>query len=117
MSSQLRNVTEIREKLVKRKQELDEELSAMSREPLRDFQVQDSGDQAMSSTMELLRTSLQDTEVAEYKRIIEAIKKIDEGTYGICIDCSGAISAKRLELYPNASRCLACQELFEEQGF
>ena len=116
MSEEKNNLEKIREQLLERKRELDENLSTMSREHLSDFQVQDPGDQALSSTLEALRSSFQDTEVAEYKRILEALKKIDEGTYGTCIDCGEPISEKRLSLYPNVLRCLACQEAFEEMG-
>ena len=81
-----------------------------------DDQVQDPGDQAATSTMEALQVSLQDAEVGEYNRIVDALAKIENGTYGICVDCDNAIAEKRLKSYPNASRCVGCQELFEEHG-
>lgn len=96
-------------------QDLEEQLKMLSTEKITDDQVQDPGDQALSSTMENLRTSLQDTELQEFKRIEQALKKIDDGTYGICIDCGGDISEKRLNSYPNAARCLRCQEAFEDK--
>ena len=106
----------IKKELVVRKQELEEQLTNLSTEQISDGQVQDAGDQALSSVMESLRASLQDAEVGEYKMIIKAIDMIDKGTYGICEDCSKAISPKRLKLIPNAVRCLICQEAFEESG-
>lgn len=104
---------EIREELLKRQAELEEDLVRLSREKLTDDQVQDSGDQAFSLTMEALRSSLQNTENEEYNRIVKALEAIDNGTYGICIDCDGEISEKRLKHYPNASRCITCQEVAE----
>jgi DnaK suppressor protein len=86
----------------------------MAREKVSDDQVQDPGDQALSSTMEALKLSFQDTEMEECNRIVLALKKIDDGTYGICADCSAPIAEKRLKSYPNAARCLMCQEMFEE---
>jgi len=106
----------VRGKLLERKSELEAAIRRLSQERVTDDQVQDPGDQAVSSTMESLQVSLQDAEVGEYNRIIDALAKIDAGTYGVCIDCGNAISEKRLKSYPNASRCVACQELFEEQG-
>jgi len=97
-----------------RKQELEEQLTNLSTEQISDGQVQDIGDQALSSIMESLRASLQDTEVDEYRRIVKALEMIEKGTYGICEDCNLAISEKRLKLIPNAVRCLMCQEAFEE---
>jgi DnaK suppressor protein len=64
--------------------------------------------------MESLRSSLQDTRIDEFNRIVKALKMIEEGIYGICADCELPISEKRLKLYPDATRCLACQEIFEE---
>ena len=69
-----------------------------------------------SSTMESLRSSLQDTRLDEYHRIDRALEKIEDGTYGVCADCELPISDKRLASFPNAQRCLACQEAFEEKG-
>ncbi len=42
-----------------------------------------------------------------------ALKRIDRGEFGICIDCDGEIPAARLEAFPAAARCLSCKEKFE----
>ncbi len=83
-------------------------------EKFSDDQVQDPGDQALTSTMESLRSSIQDTRIDEFNRIVKALKMIEDGVYGICVDCELPISERRLKLYPDATRCLACQEAFEE---
>ena len=104
----------VKKTLLARKIELEEQLTNLSNEEISDGQVQDPGDQALSSVMESLRSSIQNAEVDEYRRIVRALEMINEGTYGICADCSQEISEKRLRLFPNAVRCLACQELAEE---
>lgn len=104
----------IKNDLLKRKEELDSELAELYSQKVTD-EVQDLGDQASSSSLETLKISLQDAELEEYNRILKAIEMIDEGTYGMCYDCSQPISEKRLKLYPNATRCLVCQELLEEK--
>lgn len=107
----------IKQELQARKLELENELIQSYSEKFSDDQVQDPGDQALSSTMESLRSSLQDTRIDEFNRIVKALKMIEEGTYGICVDCELPISERRLKLYPDATRCLACQEAFEEGKF
>lgn len=107
------DLARIRKELQIRKQELEEQLESMSREQIVDDQVQDSGDQAQSVVMESLRNSLQDAEYEEYDRLVKALAAIDAGTYGICADCGVSIGEKRLKHFPNASRCIACQEAFE----
>ena len=108
-----KDLQKIKSELIERKRQLEEELNFLYTEKFSDDQVQDPGDQALSSTMELLRASLQDKELAEYNMILSALEKIDQGQYGTCIDCTMPISEKRLAVYPNATRCLACQESAE----
>ena len=115
MSTTKLNTEEVKKELLKRKLELEEELTRLSKEKFSEDQVQDPGEQALSSTMESLKVSLQDTEREEYARIVKALEKIEDGTYGICADCGQPISEKRLKSFPNTSRCLICQEAYEEE--
>lgn len=110
------SLEKVRKELIKRKGELEQELKRLSQEPVADDQVQDPGDQALSSTMESLNASLHESELGEYNRIGRALEKINDGTYGVCVDCGASISEKRLKSYPDAARCLACQEIYEEKG-
>lgn len=51
-------------------------------------------------------------EATEYQRWMDvqaALRKIKNGTYGICESCGGEISEARLEAYPTAKLCLDCQ--------
>lgn len=111
-----RDFEAIKKILLDRKRELEEKLARITKEKVSDDQVQDPGDQALSSTMEALKISFQDAEINEHARIVKALQKIEDGSYGVCIDCSEAISDKRLKSYPNAARCLICQEAFEDKG-
>jgi DnaK suppressor protein len=55
------------------------------------------------------------TQVAAYEQMQEklaevhaALRKIDEGTYGICEVCGKPIAPARLEAIPSATRCVEC---------
>lgn len=104
----------VKDELLQRKMELEQEMTSLYQEKFSDDQVQDVGDQALTSTMESLRSSLQDTKLDEYNRVVKALEMIEDGSYGICVDCELPISEKRLKSFPNATRCLSCQEAFEE---
>ncbi len=104
---------EVKEKLLERRKELEELLLTLAREKITDNQVQDSADQVSSATLETLRNSLETAELEEYNRLLRALEAIDKGTYGVCIDCGQPIAEKRLKVYPDATRCLACQEASE----
>ena len=110
-----KKLEEIKAELEARKLELEQEMTGLYQEKFSDDQVQDSADQALSSTMESLKASLHDTKNEEYKRIVQALEMIDDESYGVCVDCGKDISEKRLKYYPNATRCLVCQEGYEAQ--
>jgi len=110
-----KNLAAIKKELLDKKHDLEQELTRLYQEKFSDDQVQDPGDQALSSTMESLRSTMQDTRLDEYRRLNRALEKIDDDTYGICVDCDSPISEKRLKSFPNAERCLVCQEEFEEK--
>jgi len=46
--------------------------------------------------------------MTETKKIRAALDRIAKGTFGVCADCGGEISAERLELIPHAARCRQC---------
>jgi DnaK suppressor protein len=49
----------------------------------------------------------------------KALERLQEGSFGICVECCDAISPKRLAAVPWAERCLRCQgrvELREALG-
>ena len=46
--------------------------------------------------------------------IDEALKRIDEGIFGVCEQCEKSISIKRLKAVPYARYCIKCQEGLEK---
>lgn len=46
-------------------------------------------------------------------KIDEALRKLDEGTYGRCEECGEEISEERLKILPFAIYCRDCQEKIE----
>jgi DnaK suppressor protein len=51
----------------------------------------------------------------ELHEVLAALERIDQGTYGICVDCKRPIERERLEAVPWAVRCVADQERFERE--
>lgn len=102
---------------MERKAFLEGELERLSSEQISDGTSQDDGDQAVSSSLETLRNSLQNSEYQEYTMILTALERLENGSYGVCEDCGENIAEKRLKYYPNAKRCLVCQEAQEGNGF
>jgi DnaK suppressor protein len=44
------------------------------------------------------------------RQVKAALRRIEEESYGLCLDCGEEISAKRLRALPWAVRCVHCQE-------
>lgn len=57
--------------------------------------------------------ALRDTSRILENKVEEALRKIDEGSYGICAKCGANISQERLEALPYATLCLECQKNFD----
>jgi RNA polymerase-binding transcription factor DksA len=71
-----------------------------------------SGDSADAATASLLRDITEAEiirDVGEVRDIVQAEQRIAAGRYGLCTDCGTAIRYKRLDAYPTAKRCFACQ--------
>jgi len=49
-------------------------------------------------------------ESARLRDAREALRRLDNGIFGICLDCEEDINLKRLAAVPWAARCIACQE-------
>lgn len=69
----------------------------------------DPSDMASGGMESDLSLGLMANEAARLEKIDEAIKRIDEGSYGICVECEKPIPKKRLEFLPFALRCLECE--------
>jgi len=74
----------------------------------------DDGDWAQVDISEDLSLQRLSTHRKLMYNIDEAIRKIAEGTYGICEECGEEISEKRLLVLPTATLCIDCQEHKEQ---
>jgi DnaK suppressor protein len=41
--------------------------------------------------------------------VLEALRRLEDGSYGLCVDCGGGVPEGRLEAKPEAARCVMCQ--------
>ena len=76
--------------------------------------VLDEGDKALSDLAEETGLTLVDLRKGTLEKIDHALKKLEEGTYGICEDCGNGISEQRLKALPFAVHCVECKQSREE---
>lgn len=62
-----------------------------------------------------LSASIASSEQEVLYQIDEALKHLDEGTYGTCQQCSKPISLSRLKAVPYTSQCIECQRAQERK--
>ena len=60
--------------------------------------------------------ALRDRNAAHLAEIEAAIARLDDGTYGTCVRCSGPIAPERLEALPWAAHCIDCQRIVGRGG-
>jgi DnaK suppressor protein len=60
--------------------------------------------------------SIRMNEQALLTEVLLALKRIDDGTYGICVNCGKPIPEKRLEAIPWAARDIKCEEELEQRN-
>lgn len=92
---------EIREALVQSDQQHHKDLAGS---------VADTGDEAVADMLVDVEIALVDRHVKELRDIEAALRRIRDGSYGACIECSNPIDYERLAAYPAAERCIRCQE-------
>ncbi len=73
----------------------------------------DEMDLASSEYLQSFEFRLRGREKALLSKIDYALRKIDEGTFGICEECEEPIGKKRLEARPETSLCIQCKEAQE----
>jgi DnaK suppressor protein len=50
------------------------------------------------------------------RRLTAAIRRIEQGVYGICVQCAGAVEPARLRAIPEVETCIRCQEALERDA-
>lgn len=106
---------EIKKMLLAMRKELLQEVS-QSMKAESDHLKHDIGDfydQASSDRDRELSLMLADREREKVVLVDDALKRIENGTYGICDSCDEVIDKERLMAMPFTKLCLSCQEDLE----
>jgi DnaK suppressor protein len=103
--------------LAQRKMELLREASATIGETISPIvnAGSDFADQAMHETDRNFLLRLRDRERKLITKIDEALKRLEEGTFGICEGCEKFIGAARLKARPVTTYCIECKTRMEEE--
>ena len=70
----------------------------------------DEGDLSQQSHEEWIFLNRNTLDLKLLREVQAALRRVQQGTYGVCAACDEPISAKRLEAVPWAKFCVRCQE-------
>ena len=120
-----KELNEFKKLVIKKKDEALDEIKHISEDTLKKSQKEASGDiSGYTYHMADVATDTYDREfslgLASNERTFiyeldDALKKIEDGTYGVCEDCKAPISKTRLKAVPYARLCIKCQEKKEKK--
>lgn len=98
-TSLLARSAELRDRLRRVRSDLRRE-----REPL----PRDAPDAAIALENDEVLEAIERAAAVELGHIEAALERIDQGVYGLCTKCAGAIDAERLRVVPYAAYCRTC---------
>ena len=119
-----KELLEFKKLIFKKKSELIDQINHISEDTLRKSPKEASGDiSSYTYHMADIATDTYDREFimslasndrALFYEIEDALKKIEDGTFGVCEECKNLIARVRLRAIPYARLCLKCQEKKEK---
>jgi DnaK suppressor protein len=97
------------------REEIREELLASDEQHFIDLagQVHDLEEESVADLLVDLDLAVIDMHINELRDIEAAMRRLNVGAYGVCIECDDEIELERLRAFPTAKRCLPCQQNYE----
>jgi DnaK suppressor protein len=86
------------------------------RESIHIHQVADPLDVTQQAAEREVALHSLDRESALARRLRSAIKRVNDGSYGVCLECEEEIAPERLKAIPWAELCIRCQEAADRSG-
>jgi DnaK suppressor protein len=78
-------------------------------------EVSDVGERSVDDFQRDMDVAVVTQEVNELRTINAALKRMDSGDYGICVECGTEIAPERLDINPAVERCIDCQTRYERE--
>jgi RNA polymerase-binding protein DksA len=72
-------------------------------------------DMAADTSERELSINLVSSEQEVLYQIDDALKRLDDGSFGVCQQCNAPISMSRMKAVPYASLCIGCQRAKEQK--
>lgn len=77
-------------------------------------ELSDPADSSFASLAADLGHAAVSRDLTELRSVEAALKRMENGTYGDCVNCVTEIPYERLKVQPTAERCTPCQQTYEK---
>jgi len=104
-------LTAVREALRQRAGALEQRIAGMATPPERGSGISFGkrvGDGTTEAVRRLTEVGVGTSLESSHARVVRALEKLDEGTYGACDGCGRAIAPARLRFSPESVLCIDC---------
>jgi DnaK suppressor protein len=106
---QVQEIKEYRSMLLAKREQLIESLGKINNEKIRGNPISaDIDDQSQELENDQVMDALDLLDVKELEKVDQALRRMEKGSYGICLDCGVQISSSRLKALPFAQQCIDC---------
>jgi DnaK suppressor protein len=116
-SAKTSRYTELKKMLEDRRRQLMSDVQGRIRdvrgEGSKDREVLDQGESSEVDIQDDIEFALIQMKSETLNKINEALRRLDEGTYGNCFECGDEVAEARLRALPFAVRCKDCEEARE----
>lgn len=118
MTIDKKTLEELKSQLLKEKEELEKNIGRIARpvdkeegdyETTFDDIGNDRDDNATEVDQYSDNLSVETTLEKKLQDVIDALERMENGTYGICENCQKEISIERLKANPSAKTCISCK--------
>ncbi len=117
------NIPRMKERLEAKRTELQEQIASLTEAhptPVDPIEASEGPQDFEETAVDFLETqqeqSIEVNVQALLTEVEDALKRIEDGTYGFCVVCGKYIPEKRLEALPWASRCVKDQAQLEQRN-
>ena len=117
------NLEQMKQRLETKRAELQENIKSLTEahpRPVGAIEASDGSQDFEEIAVDFLETQQEQSLLVNQQALLTeielALERIEQGTYGKCVDCGQPIPEKRLEAIPWAARDIKCEEQLEQRN-
>jgi len=107
---------EFRDMLLRLRERLSSQITSLKGDSLQRFDAANSEEDGTDAFERQFALNLVSSEQDALFEIDEALRRLEDGTYGVCLQCRKLIEAPRMKALPFVKMCVKCKAQNEKDG-